>query len=103
MGRFTYLLWLTVFVWIPKALLYFKFPKLFREHKKTLFFVATNSVLFAVLWDYLAVRNGVWSFSSTLTLKPRLVGLPLEEFFFYISISALVAVVTLLVNKTYEH
>lgn len=102
MGKINYLLWLAIFVWVPEVFLYFRFPGLFRRHKKTLFLVAAGSVLFAVPWDYLAVRFGIWSFSPTLALGPDFGGLPLEEWLLYISLSILVAAVTLLVQKNYE-
>jgi len=36
------------------------------------------------LWDWLAIRRGHWSYSSTYTTGVELAGLPLEELVFFL-------------------
>ena len=36
------------------------------------------------LWDWLAIRRGHWSYSSTYTTGVELLGLPLEELAFFL-------------------
>nr|WP_279671932.1 lycopene cyclase domain-containing protein [Flexivirga meconopsidis] len=39
-----------------------------------------------VVWDLLATRAGQWHFDAAQTLPPRLLGLPLEEWAFFLVI-----------------
>lgn len=94
-GRFSYLIWLFVFVVVPGVVLYFRFPRVFGRYRKTLLMAALGSTLFGAPWDFLAVRFGIWSFSPTLTLGRWFGGLPIEEFFFYIFVGLLIAAAAL--------
>jgi lycopene cyclase domain-containing protein len=48
--------------------------------------LATLAPVFAVFitWDLIAVASGHWSYQARYVLGPRLLGLPVEEWFFFI-------------------
>lgn len=82
--------------WLYMMLLVFTgiFPCLFGFIPKPSFYRAMPSVflanipvtLFFILWDIWFTQKGVWGFSETYTLGPRLIGLPLEECLFFVII-----------------
>lgn len=57
-------------------------------YKKWKFFVPANLITsaFFLTWDYFKTSNGVWSFNDSYILGPRLFGMPLEEYLFFLTV-----------------
>lgn len=57
-----------------------------RVYRRPRALLATLAPVVAVFagWDLIAVRRGDWWFSAHYTLTPRLAGLPLEEWLFFL-------------------
>ncbi len=98
-GKFTYLFWLTIFVWVPEILLFLKFRDLFRRYKKTLIFAVLGCIVFSWPWDYLVVKNGAWFFPSGKIVGVWIGGIPLEEHLFIIFIGLLLTMVALILKE----
>lgn len=66
----------------------FSFEKQIQFFKKWKFlFIATAiPATFFIIWDSWFTQIGVWSFNNTYILGPRLLGLPLEEWLFFVII-----------------
>ncbi|KYK23168.1 hypothetical protein AYK25_02190 [Thermoplasmatales archaeon SM1-50] len=83
---YLYLQLLSVFVIIPNIiLLYLNRKKL---HLKTLCITLFILFLIAVLWDQLSVRMELWSFSQD-QIVGNILGLPVEEYLFFIFVPLL--------------
>jgi lycopene cyclase domain-containing protein len=68
--------------------------RVYRRPRRTALAILPVFTAFA-LWDVVATHTGHWHFSDRYTLGPRLAGLPLEEWLFFI-------VVPLCALLTYE-
>jgi len=98
-GKFTYLLWLAIFVWVPEVILCFKFRDLFRRYQKTFIFAVLGCIAFAWPWDYIVIRDGTWFFPPENILGLTVGGIPLEEHLFIIFVGLLVTMVTLILRR----
>lgn len=100
----SYLTWLFVFIGIPTAIIwYFNYPLLWR-YKKTLSCVMLAALVVSTTWDLWAVSRGVWIFPQGGHLGTYLLGIPMEEYLFFTTVTLLIASVVLVVkyrtNKT---
>ncbi len=59
--------------------------RVYRRPLATVKAILPAFVIFAV-WDLIATAQGHWTFSTRYTLGPRLAGLPLEEWLFFLVI-----------------
>ncbi|MBT8302961.1 MAG: lycopene cyclase domain-containing protein [Bacteroidia bacterium] len=62
-------------------------PKLkFYKKWKALFFAIPLTMLIFIPWDVIFTEQGFWGFNDTYFLNKRLLGLPIEEWLFFICI-----------------
>jgi lycopene cyclase domain-containing protein len=96
---YLYLQLLFVFAIIPSIILLYLNRK--RIHLKT--FCVTLFVLFliAVVWDYLSVRMGLWTFSED-EIVGSIFGLPVEEYLFFIFVPLLCINVYLFIEEIFS-
>jgi len=93
---YLYLLLLIVFVVLPNiVLLYFNRKNI---HVKTLLLSLVLLFVIAVIWDYLSVRWGLWSFNDSEIIG-SVFGLPVEEYLFFVFVPLLAINVYLLFEK----
>lgn len=100
-GKYSYLLWLTVFVWLPEISIYLKFRSFFDRYRKTLLMAVLGSLAFSWPWDYLVVKNGAWYFPPEKILGLWIGGIPLEEHLFIVFVGLLLAMATLILRRRY--
>lgn len=83
--KFTYTLLLVGSVIFP---LLFSFEKNIRfiQFRKPIFWAILIPGVFFIIWDVLFTKLGYWSFNPVFTLEPRLLELPIEEWFFFVVI-----------------
>jgi lycopene cyclase domain-containing protein len=81
--RFYYLFILLCCVLITLPLEFVLGARVYRRPLATVKAIAPVFVAFAA-WDLIATDRGHWWFSERYTLGPRLFGLPLEEWLFFI-------------------
>ncbi len=83
--KLTYLTLLTGSILFP---LIFSFEKNvhFVQYRKELMISILVSGLFFIVWDVLFTYLGFWSFNSRYVLGPHLLGLPFEEWLFFVVI-----------------
>ena len=96
---YQYILLTLVFAIIPSIILLIILRN--RINLKNL--VTSLFILFivGVIWDQIAVRLGIWSFSDD-KIVGNLFGIPIEEYIFVIFVPLLVITVYTLVNKINE-
>lgn len=93
-----YLFWLFIFIWIPTAIIwYFNFPLLWK-YKKTLSYVMIAALIVSAAWDLWAIPNKVWVFPKQGHLNIYILGIPLEEYLFFTTVTLLIASVVLVVK-----
>ncbi len=56
------------------------------RHKRAMFFTMVAVCLPYWLWDIAATLRGHWSFNPDFTLGPALLGMPMEEWMFFVVI-----------------
>lgn len=81
--KHTYLLLMLATVVLPLA---FSFEKRIRFYHKWKYLTLSVGLplLFFIVWDIHFAAHGIWSFSDRYTLGPKLLGLPVEEWLFFV-------------------
>jgi lycopene beta-cyclase len=92
--RFYYLFILLACLVVTLPLEFVLGARVYRQPKRTMLAILPAFTAFAI-WDLVAAQRGHWWFSERYTLGPRIVGLPVEEWLFFI-------VVPLCALLTYE-
>jgi len=95
---FTYLAWLSIFVWITTLLLWVKNFNILRHYKRTLFFCIFWALAFSIPWDYWAIKTKIWALPPETNLGIRIGGLPLEEYLFIIFVTFGISTLTLIIK-----
>ena len=99
---FTYIAWLTAFVWIPTLALWAKNFETLRRYRKTLIYCVLASLLIAIPWDYWATKAGAWEFPPNTNLGIWFGGIPLEEYLFITFVTLEVSVLTLVLKNKFK-
>ncbi|MFQ5890203.1 MAG: lycopene cyclase domain-containing protein [Gemmatimonadota bacterium] len=95
-----YLIFLAVCFALPAALIGWLGRGLLRRYQRPLIWCFLFVFTGGALWDWIAVRTGVWRYDSAPTLGVWIDGLPIEEFLgFYILGTLLIGVVSLVVGR----
>jgi lycopene cyclase domain-containing protein len=95
---FNYLIWLSLFVFVPTVALWLKFHQLLRNYPRTLLLVVVGATVVSVPWDLVAVQTRVWRFPKGCCIGPRVLSLPIEEYLFIIFVSVYIATATLVLR-----
>ena len=93
---YLYIILLTLFVVIPNIILLYVNRRRLRWNTLLLSLVILFVV--AIVWDQLSVRLGIWSFAQNQIIGTFL-GLPIEEYLFFIFVPLLSINVFLLVER----
>lgn len=91
-----YLIWLSIFVWLPTLLLFIFNFKLLWKYKITLLHVMFFALIFSIPWDLLAVNTHIWFFPTSNNLGIFIGGLPLEEYLFIICVALFAGCLTII-------
>lgn len=87
----SYWIWLAIFVFLPMAALFLWKKKLMLRHKKTIALCGISAIIFAVPWDYFAIKDGLWAFPSQEIAGLWFLGLPVEEWLFIFFVGAVLS------------
>jgi lycopene cyclase domain-containing protein len=90
---------LTVFVVVPNIILFYINRKQLRL--KTVLLSLLILFIIAIVWDQISVRLGIWSFSQN-EIVGSFLGLPVEEYLFFIFVPLLSINIYLLVEKAWK-
>lgn len=97
-----YLIWLTIFIWIPTAILWlFNFNLLWR-HRKILLYAMIGALFISVPWDIVAISNRIWYFPKEGVMGIYFGIVPLEEYLYMATVTLLIATITLLLKYRKE-
>jgi len=96
---YLYIALLTVFVVVPNIILVY----LNRKRLRAGTLVPALLILFviAIIWDQLSVRLGIWSFSQN-EMVGTFLGLPVEEYLFFIFVPLLSINIYLLIEQVWK-
>jgi lycopene cyclase domain-containing protein len=97
----TYTLILLVFGLLPLAVLWLAAPWILRRYKGSLATILVLILLISVPWEMIAVGR-VWYYSPSVIIGIRLLGLPLEEFAFFVVDGLLVGTLALLLDEKFH-
>lgn len=96
---YSYIIWLTIFVWLPLAILWSVYPFVIQKYWKIVFSMASLSCLGGIPWDLWAVHKGIWYWTAGKTIGLSWLVLPLEEYLFIFFVPMLVATLTIIFYK----
>lgn len=102
-GKFTYLSWLAIFIWSPTLILWLTNFDVLKRYKKTLGFCVFWALVFSIPWDIVAVRTTLWSFPREKSVGLWFADLPLEEHFFIIFVTFMIASLTLVLKSRMKY
>ena len=94
-GRYTYLIWLALFVGTPLLLLLWQRHALW-QRRVALAWVVLGSLVGGWIWDALAVRLGLWYYDPNHLFGWWWAGLPLEEWLWVAGVSLMFAGLTVI-------
>ena len=83
--KYTYLALNFLTILFPLALSFDKRVQFYKSYKYLLPAIGVTGLLFLV-WDILFTRQGVWSFNAQYIIGINLLGLPIEEILFFITV-----------------
>ena len=78
-GQLTYLIWLTLFIALPLALLWLLWPLLFWGQRRALAWTPLGSLFGGWAWDGVAIQARVWYYDAANIAGVWFLGMPLEE------------------------
>ncbi len=94
----SYLIWLLIFVWIPIfTIWFFNFKRLWK-YRKTLICASFFALVFSIPWDIFAVTNNIWIFPKEGNIGFFILGLPLEEYLFMVTVTWLLGSIVIMVK-----
>ena len=94
-----YIVLLTLFVGVPNIILLYLNRQ--RLHARTLLPALLVLFIIAIIWDQISVRLGIWSFSQD-EIVGSFLGLPIEEYLFFIFVPLLSINIYLLVENVWK-
>jgi len=94
-----YIVLLTLFVGVPNIILLYLNRQ--RLHARTLLLALLILFIIAIIWDQISVRLGIWSFSQD-EIVGSFLGLPIEEYLFFIFVPLLSINIYLLVENVWK-
>ncbi|MGB4076841.1 MAG: lycopene cyclase domain-containing protein [Minisyncoccia bacterium] len=97
----SYPLWLLLYAVLPNVLVWMFWYKTLRPHVRVVGVTILGGLLVGVPWDYLSIRDGIWTFPPENTIGWWAIGLPIEEWLFIILVTLLFASVTILAYEKY--
>lgn len=98
---FEYLSLLFIFTIIPLVILWAWKFKLLYQYIPVFFLAVIGAIIFGMPWDYISIKNNLWTFTPSKIIGVWFFGLPLEEWLFFIFVTSLFTTITLLLWKKY--
>lgn len=96
--HYDYIKWFALFAWAPLAIVWVIYWPLLAKYLKVLGWCIVGSFIFGTAWDYWATHSWLWHFSPEHTLGYKLLGLPIEEYIFFVSYTVLYGSIALVLR-----
>jgi lycopene cyclase domain-containing protein len=93
-GQWTYLIWLALFIGLPVAFLWWRWPQAIWRQRRALGWTVLGSLVGGWLWDFAAIEVGVWYYDPAYIAGVWLLGMPLEEWLWIVGVTLLFGSVT---------
>lgn len=77
---------LMLFTLLGPAIMSFEKKINFYSNWKRFFLSVTLPALFFIIWDVIFTARGIWSFNPEYFLGPKILGLPIEEWMFFVCV-----------------
>ncbi len=101
--KYSYLIWLLLFVVLPLVVLWILHFKTLKKYSKVLFYAVIGALIFSYPWDYTAIKENIWYFTKPQIVGVLLLGIPVEEWFFIIFVTLLFSTTTILLWKKFDN
>ncbi len=88
-GRWTYLLWLALFIGLPLALLWLRWGQALWRQRRALAWTTLGALVGGWLWDGLAIRIAFWRYDPGTIAGVWLLGMPIEEWLWIAGVALL--------------
>ncbi len=93
-GQATYLIWLAIFIALPIAILWLRWPREIWGQRRALAWTAAGALVGGWLWDGIAIQAGVWYYDPASIAGLWLLGMPLEEWLWIVGVTLMFGSVT---------
>jgi len=93
-GQATYLLWLLIFIALPLAFLWLRWPGVIWAQRRALGWTTLGALVGGWLWDGLAIQFHVWYYAPANIAGIWLLGMPLEEWLWIVGVTLLFGSIT---------
>ena len=94
LNMYIYLTYLSIFFAVPCLLLGWFFRHELKKYRRTVLWCFAFVFVLGGMWDWLAVRTGLWRYDSARTLGLWLAGLPVEELVGFYLLGTFLVVIT---------
>jgi lycopene cyclase domain-containing protein len=84
---------------LPILLIWTKYGNYLKKYIKVHVYCVLFSLLFGVPWDIWAVKSDMWNYESNHILGIWFLGIPIEEYFYIVTVAFLFTTITLLLRK----
>ena len=93
-GQATYLIWLGLFIGVPVALLWARWPREIWGRRRALGWTCAGALVGGWIWDGIAIQAGVWYYDAANIAGVWFLGMPLEEWLWIVGVALLFGSVT---------
>lgn len=86
-GQLTYLIWLLLFIALPIALLWLRWPRQVWGQRRALAWTTLGALVGGWLWDGVAIQARVWYYDPANIAGVWFGGMPLEEWLWIVGVT----------------
>lgn len=97
-GKFTYLIWLALFIGIPLLVL-LRWRTLLWQQRRALGWTVVGCLVGGWAWDFAAVHYNLWYYDPANIVDRWWLGLPLEEWLWIVGVTLLFGSITVIVAE----
>lgn len=98
LGKYTYLLWLALFIGIP-LLIELRWYRQLWQQRRAILWALVGSLVGGWLWDAAAVRFHLWYYEPERIAGIWWLGLPLEEWLWIVGVTLLFGFLTVILAE----
>ena len=98
-GTFSYIFYMSVFCFLPLALIWLRHYKKLCKPIKLFGKVLMFSFTLGFIWDILAIHYGAWHYNPDKILNVHFVNMPIEDVLFILAVPFIISSVTVLLHE----
>lgn len=98
-GQATYLIWLAIFLALPIAFLWLRWPGEIWSQRRALGWTVVGAMVGGWLWDGISIQASVWYYDPANIAGLWLGGMPLEEWLWIVGVTLMFGSLTIVVME----